>query len=220
RWFAYMALPNYATLIVFGLLAVQTVRASFRANYINYNDATEYLVYAHGAGGVKEVMAQVEEISRRTAGGLNAIIAYDASAPDTGVSWPVVWYLRDYTAQRSFDQPTRALREAAAVIVDAKNFGTIESALGNEYYRFDYIRMWWPNQDYFGLTRARVLNAITDRGIRSGIFDIWLNRDYTRYAQATGSSTMTLTAWQPSDAMRLYVRKDIASLIWNYGVGP
>ncbi|MEB2334923.1 MAG: TIGR03663 family protein [Anaerolineaceae bacterium] len=210
----------YATLVVFGLLAVQTVRASLRANYINYNDATEYLVYAHGAGGVKEVMAQVEEISRRTAGGLNAIIAYDASAPDTGVSWPVVWYLRDYTAQRSFDQPTRALREAAAVIVDAKNFGAIESALGNEYYRFDYIRMWWPNQDYFGLTRARVLNAITDPGIRSGIFDIWLNRDYTRYAQATNSSTMTLTTWQPSDAMRLYVRKDIASLIWNYGVGP
>jgi DNA-binding beta-propeller fold protein YncE len=31
---------------------------------------------------------------------------------------------------------------------------------------------------------------------------------------------MTLTTWQPADQMRLYVRKDIASKIWNYGVGP
>jgi len=207
-------------LTVFGLLALQTVRTSFRANYINYNNATEYLVYAHGAGGIKEVMTQVEEISRRTAGGLNAIVAYDASAPDTGVSWPLVWYLRDYTALRSFDQPTRSLREAVAVIVDQKNFDKIEPALGNGFYKFDYIRMWWPNQDYFNLDKTRVLNAITNPSIRDGIFDIWFNRDYTKYAQATGSSSMTLTTWQPSDQMRLYIRKDVASQIWNYGVGP
>jgi predicted membrane-bound mannosyltransferase/sugar lactone lactonase YvrE len=213
-------LVGYAVLTVFGLLAVQTARTSFRANYINYNDATEYLVYAHGAGPVKEVIAQVTEISKRTTGGMNAIVAYDASAPDTGVSWPFVWYLRDFTAQRSFDNPTRALREAVAVIVDQKNFDKIEAALGDGYYRFDYIRMWWPNQDYFGLTRERTLNAITNPEIRAGVFDIWFNRDYTRYAQATGSSTMTLTTWQPSDQMRLYVRKDVASQIWNYGVGP
>ncbi|HLA07278.1 MAG TPA: flippase activity-associated protein Agl23 [Anaerolineales bacterium] len=209
-----------ATLTIFGLLAVQTLRTSFRANYINYNDATEYLVYAHGAGGIKEVMTQVEEISERTAGGLNAIVAYDASAPDTGVSWPMVWYLRDYTALRSFDQPTRSLRDAVAVIVDQKNFDKIEPALGDGFYKFDYIRMWWPNQDYFNLDRTRVLNAITDPGIREGIFDIWFNRDYTRYGQAVGSTSLTLTTWQPADQMRLYVRKDVASKIWNYGVGP
>ncbi|HEY3475031.1 MAG TPA: NHL repeat-containing protein, partial [Anaerolineales bacterium] len=84
----------------------------------------------------------------------------------------------------------------------------------------DYIRMWWPNQDYFDLNQARVLNAITNPQIREGIFDIWFNRDYTTYAQATGSSSMTLTTWQPADQMRLYIRKDVAAKIWNYGVGP
>ncbi|NWG06110.1 MAG: TIGR03663 family protein [Chloroflexi bacterium] len=211
---------HFVTLTIFGLLAVQTARTAFRANYINYDDATEYLVYAHGATGVKDVMAQVEEISRRVSGGLNAVIAYDASAPDTGVSWPVVWYLRDYTSLRSFDQPTRSLREAVAVIVDQKNFDKIEPALGDGFYRFDYIRMWWPNQDYFNLDRSRVLNAITNPAIRNGIFDIWFDRDYTQYAQAVGSTTMTLTTWQPADQMRLYIRKDIASQVWNYGVGP
>ena len=207
-------------LTIFGLLFIQTVRTSFRAAYINYDNATEYLVYAHGATGVKDVMRQVEEISERTAGGLNAIVAYDASAPDTGVSWPMVWYLRDFTALRSFDQPTRSLRDAVAVIVDQKNFDKINAALGDEFYQFDYIRMWWPNQDYFNLDKARVVNAITDPRIREGIFDIWFNRDYTTYAQAIGSTSMTLTTWQPADQMRLYVRKDVAAKIWNYGVGP
>jgi streptogramin lyase len=211
---------QFVMLTIFGLLAVQTARTAFRANYINYNDATEYLVYAHGAGGVKEVMAQVEEISRRTAGGLNAIVGYDSSAPDTGVSWPMVWYLRDFTSLRSFDQPTRSLREAVAVIVDQKNFDKIEPALGDGFYRFDYIRMWWPNQDYFNVDKDRLLNAITNRDIREGIFDIWFDRDYTKYAQATGSTSMTLTTWQPADQMRLYIRKDVAAQVWNYGVGP
>lgn len=209
-----------AALTMFGLLFVQTMRTSFRANYILYDDAMEYLVYAHGATGIKEVMTQVEEISERTAGGLNAIVAYDASAPDTGVSWPMVWYLRDYTSLRSFDKPTRSLREAVAVIVDQKNFDSIDSALGNGFYRFDYIRMWWPNQDYFNLDRARVLDAITNPQLRQGIFDIWFDRDYTLYGQATGSNTVTKTTWQPADQMRLYVRKDVAAQIWNYGVGP
>jgi predicted membrane-bound mannosyltransferase/DNA-binding beta-propeller fold protein YncE len=219
-------------LTLFGLLGIQTMRTSFRASYINYDNATEYLVYAHAATGVKEVLAQVSEISERTAGGLDAVIAYDASAPDTGVSWPVVWYLRDFTQLRSFDQPSRSLREAVAVIVDQKNFDKIEPALGDGYYRFDYIRMWWPNQDYFHLTNCgskflckefsitRIAEAVTNPGIREGIFDIWFNRDYTTYAQAVGSSSMTLTTWSPADQMRLYVRKDIAAKIWNYGVGP
>lgn len=209
-----------AALSAFALLFVQTMRTSFRANYILYDDAMEYLVYAHGATGIKEVMTQVEEISERTAGGLNAVVAYDASAPDTGVSWPMVWYLRDFTALRSFDQPTRSLRDAVAVIVDQKNFDKIEAALGDGFYRFDYIRMWWPNQDYFNLDRTRVVDALVNPQIREGIFDIWLDRDYTLYGQATNNTTITKTTWQPADQMRLYVRKDVAAQIWNYGVGP
>jgi predicted membrane-bound mannosyltransferase/DNA-binding beta-propeller fold protein YncE len=238
-----------ALITVFALLAVFTARASFRASYINYDNATEYLVYAHGATGIKDVIAQAAEISERTTGGMGVALAYDASAPDTGVSWPFVWYLRDFTNQRSFDVPSRSLRDSVVVIVDQKNFDKIESALGPGYYRFDYIRMWWPNQDYFGLTYprdasipfpesyacrgvlgflrlvknrdySRVCNAILDPAIREGIMDIWWDRDYTQYAFATGSNNMTLPTWQPADQMRLYIRKDVAAQIWNYGVGP
>ena len=212
--------PGLVTLTFFGFLVVLTMRASFRASYINYDSAKEYLVYAHGAGGIKQVMAQAKEISQRTTGGMNLAISYDASAPDTGVSWPFVWYLRDYTNQHSFDQPTKAIRDSVFVIVDAKNFDKIEPALGPGYYRFDYIRMWWPSQDYFGLTRDRIAGALSNPQVRAGMWDIWFNRDYTQYANALGRSDLTPTTWQPSDQMRLYIRKDIAAQIWNYGAAP
>ena len=85
------------TLVFFVLLAILTIRASFRAAYIDYDDATEYLVYAHAATGVKDIISQATEISERTTGGMGVNLAYDASVPDTGVSWPFAWYLRDFT---------------------------------------------------------------------------------------------------------------------------
>lgn len=232
----------------FALLTILTIRAAFRAAYINYDNAMEYMVYAHGATGVKDVIKQATEISERTTGGMGVDIAYDASAPDTGVSWPFVWYLRDFTNQHSFDQPTRALRDSTIVIVDSKNFDKIEQALGPGYYRIDYTRMWWPNQDYFGLVTdrqanpfdntysckgllgflrliktkdfSRICSAILDPNIRAGIIDIWLNRDYTTYASATGHTDLTLATWQPSAAMRMYIKKDVAAQIWKYGAAP
>ncbi|MBN1304363.1 MAG: TIGR03663 family protein [Anaerolineales bacterium] len=204
----------------FALLAILTGRTAFRATYIDYDQATEYLVYAHSARGVKDVMNQVYEISQRTTGGMGVSLAYDASAPDTGVSWPFVWYLRDYTNQISFDTPTRNLRERDVIIVDQKNFDKIGPIVGEAYYRFDYTRMWWPNQDYFYLTPERFEKAYQDPNIRAGIIDIWFNRDYTRYAQATGSQNFTLPTWEPSDRMRLYIKKDIAEKMWNYGLSP
>ena len=319
RAWTFSEIRNVFILVFFAFLAVLTGRAAFRSSYINYDQATEFLVYAHSATGIKEIMQQAQEISERTTGGMGVSIAYDASAPNTGVSWPFVWYLRDYTNQRSFDQPTRSLRDSVVIIVDEKNFDKIETAIGPGYYRVDYIRMWWPMQDYFNLSydrtetvlsidpglanvldagqltnsireafqnQSRVLTAaaklkvkqvgsnwvINDAGIkynirneqqglnvyfyepfpadyacsglfsvlklnrskdytsfcegftnpqiRAGIIQIWLNRDYTLYAQAKSRSNLTLATWDPAAKMRLYIRQDVASQIWNYGISP
>ncbi len=238
-----------ATLVIFGLLSLWTGRAAYRAAYINYDSAKEYLVYAHAATGVKDVMGQLEEISMRTTGSLGAVIAYDASAPDTGISWPFVWYLRDFTNLRSFDAPTRSLRDAVAIVVDSKNFDKIEPVVGQGYYRSDYIRMWWPNQDYYGLTYprmsemdfdeeysctgvfsvlkifkdtdfSRICTVFTNPAMRTALIDIWADRDYSKYAEVTGKTTLTDTTWDPSDQMRLYIRKDVAAQVWDYGIAP
>ncbi len=249
REWTFKEIQKITILVFFGFLSVLTMRSAFRAAYITYDQATEFLVYAHGASGIKEVIAQAEEISKRTTGGMGVALAYDASAPDTGVSWPFVWYLRDFTNQRSFDQPTRSLRDSVVIIVDEKNFDKIEPAIGPGYYRVDYIRMWWPMQDYFGLVSnrdssmdfpedyackgwlsllklrksrdySRFCEGFTNPQIRAGIVQIWLNRDYSLYAQAKGRTDLDVATWQPADKMRLYIRQDVASQIWNYGVAP
>jgi hypothetical protein len=61
------------------------------ASYVNYDKATEFLVYAHCAPGIKEALAQIEEISSRTTGTLDIQVAYD----DT-TTYPYWWYLRNY----------------------------------------------------------------------------------------------------------------------------
>ena len=43
--------------------------------------------------------------------------------------------------------------------------------------------------------------------MRSALWQIWLNRDYTEYAALKGSNTLTLENWQPSSSFRMYIRK-------------
>ncbi len=203
-------------LAFFGILAVLTTRASIRANYLMYDSGQEYLVYAHGYTGVKDVLRQVKELSEKTTGGMDIVVAYDDD-----VSWPMSWYMREFPKARFYGAtPTRDLREVPAIIVGDNNFAKIEPIVGNYFYRFDYIRMVWPNQDYFGLTSERFINALIDPAMRAAIFDIWLNRDYSKYAEVTGSQSLTDETWEPSDKMRLYVRKDVATKIWKYGASP
>ncbi len=208
-------LARLLTLTVAAILGILTAQAAFRAAYINYDNANEYLVYAHSAGGVKEALAQIEDLSQRTSGGLSMPIAYDDAT-----TYPYWWYLRNYTDQRYYGaNPTRSLRDVPAILVGDPNYGKIEPVVGQAYYQFDFIRLWWPNQDYFGLTWERVLDTLLDPQMRSAVFKIWLNRDYKAYGEAT-QKDMGLPNWYPSARMRLYLRKDLVNQLWNYGTVP
>lgn len=208
-------LVRLGAMLLFGMGAVLTTRTAFQASYVNYDEANEYLVYAHSARGVKEVMNRIEDLSRRTTDGLALEFGYD---DDT--SWPMTWYTRHYFNHRYYgNQPGKDLRSLPAIIVGDNNFGSIEPVVGKAYYEFEYIRMVWPNQDYFGLTLDRVREALTDPEVRAGLYQIWLNRDFTQYGQAIGRP-ITLAEWSPADRMRLYLRKDVAATLWDYATGP
>ncbi len=226
--------------IAFGL----TFRASVRAALVNGDLATEYLVYAHAGPGVKTAMEQIEDLSIRTTDGKAIRVAYDDD-----VSWPLNWYLRDYSQQYFFGaNPTRDLLDYPVVLVGDNNWGIVDPLLSERYNRYEYIRMWWPNQDYWNLKRnaieaernyeasqsgsslppmgfgeylqrawSHIKPFFTDRRLRAAIWDIWLDRDFTRYAEWTGRD-FSIPNWSPSDRMRLYIRKDIASLVWDYGI--
>ena len=215
-WLDFGMFVNLLLLTFFALLGVQTARTAYRAAYINYDNPTEFLVYAHSATGVKEALAQIEELSIRTTDGLDMQVAYDDET-----TYPYWWYLRNYTNQKYYGaSPTRELREAPVILVGDNNFAKLEPVVGDAYYEFDYNRIWWPNQDYYGLTLERIKGVLTNPEMRAALWDIWYNRDYTRYAQITGKTDLTLPTWSPADRMRLYVRKDIAAQVWNLGASP
>ncbi len=204
-----------AGVIVLAVLTVLTARTALRATFINYDDPTEFMVYAHSATGVKTLLDQVEDLSLRTTDGLAIDVAYDSD-----VSWPFQWYLRNYTQPHFYSQnPTRDLLNYPIVIAGNDVWSRIDPILGDRYYKFEYNRMWWPMQDYFGLTWERISNALRSPEMRSALWDIWYNRDYEAYIQITGRR-LTLDNWYNADRMRLYVRKDAAALVWDYNMRP
>lgn len=207
---------------IFGLLSIITLRAAWTASFINYDLPTELLVYAHASPAVKWVLQDIEEMSLRMTDGKDIKFAYDDE-----VSWPYSWYFRDYTdAVFVGGNPTvQNTQEAIFVVVGAGHRGNVEPILEDQYLRRDHMRMWWPMQEYFNLTPQRLLNALDfspgnadAAALRRGIFDIWWSRDYDRYGEATGKD-FSLTNWPVSDRMHVYIRKDFASKIWEYGVG-
>lgn len=194
------------------LLALVTARAALRASFVNHDLATEYLVYAHGAPGVKTVLRQIGETSRRVADGRGLVVAWDNL-----VSWPYSWYFRDFPNARYVgENPTpENLRDALAVVVGQGNLGVVEPLLEDRYHRYEYIRMWWPMQDYFGMTAGRIANFLDfspdnapAAAMRQAVFDIWWARDYSAYARATDRD-FSLAQWPVSDRMVLFLRRDV-----------
>jgi uncharacterized protein (TIGR03663 family) len=117
-WALYVLLKGWSIrqmasmtlLIFFGLLAVLTVRTSIRANYVLYDSGMEYLVYAHGYTGVKDVIRQISDLSNKTTGDDHSIVI----AYDNETSWPLSWYLRDFKNQKFYGgSPRRGFTRSA-----------------------------------------------------------------------------------------------------------
>ena len=200
----------------FSILAVLTFRTSWRAAFIEYNNAKEFLVYAHSSEDMKNVYNQLVSISKRVSGDLSLKIAYDDN-----VRYPLQWYTRHFINRYDFDkQITKTLRDYPIIMVGQENFDKIGPVVGNNYYMYTYKRMWWPTEDYRQWNWPNIKNAITNPAMRSALWQIWFNRDYTEYAALSGRSDLNLATWEPSNSMRLYIRKDLAAQLWEFGAAP
>ncbi|MBI9043034.1 MAG: glycosyltransferase family 39 protein [Anaerolineaceae bacterium] len=206
-------IASFLTSVLLAFLVFLTGRTAYRAAYLHYDYPLEYLVYAHAGRGPKDILEQVEDISYRLTGGLDIEVAYD----NDGL-YPYWWYFRNYPNKKFFaDTPTRELRDAPIILAGVDSFGKIQPVVRENYHEFEYTRMWWPNQDYYDLTWERLWNAVSNPQMRTAIMKIWLNKDYSDYAQITGNQNLTLQNWSPGEKIRMYIRKDVASMIWDHG---
>ncbi|HSD84446.1 MAG TPA: flippase activity-associated protein Agl23, partial [Anaerolineae bacterium] len=140
----WQTLLRLAALMGLLLLTVLTVRTGWIWNYINYDSALEFGVYAHGGPGLKIAMKQIEDLSQRTAGGLNIRIGFDSES-----SWPFYWYLRDYPNKFEYGtSPSRGDLDAPIIITSDKTWNIVDSVLNRTHTYWQGHRIWWPMEDY------------------------------------------------------------------------
>ncbi len=144
KWGHYV---RAGSLGIFILLALITGRSAYKAAFINYDYPFEYLVYAHGTPDPKALYQQIEEISYRTTGTTDLVVAYD-----NYVRYPYWWYLRRYPNKIDFDaNPTRDARRAVIIAVGIQNEAKVIPVVQKNYIEMDGMRLWWQNQDYWSL---------------------------------------------------------------------
>jgi DNA-binding beta-propeller fold protein YncE len=197
-------------ILALGFLAIFTIRTAWALSFINADYASEFLVFAHATPDVRAVMAQLEDISLRTADERTLDVAYTADG-----SYPFMWYLRNYrNAAQLPNPPNRAALDRSVVIAGDKEWPGVEPYLGEKYACNHYNFMWWPMQDYFGLTWDRIRYALTNPHMRGAVWDIFLRRDYHAYEQATGK-TVRLSEWPLRAGFRFCVRRDVLAKMWG-----
>jgi DNA-binding beta-propeller fold protein YncE len=220
RWSERIGWPSAVRLLVLGgvaLLFLLTVRVSYRLTFINYNMATEYLVYAHASPDIKRALAEIDSISERTVGGRNIVVAYDDES-----SWPLSWYMRQYPNAKYYGQaPNSDNMSAPVIIVGPKNYEKVHPYVMRDYVKRTYRLIWWPDMGYFNMTWRILLNGILDPVQRERNWEIFF---YRRFRDVTPEGTLgeerNLAQWPHRHEFEMWVRRDLAADIWDLGVAP
>lgn len=203
------------TALVVIVLAGLTVRTMVMVNYINADLATEFLVYAHGTPDIKVALARIEDVSWRVTGTANQVrVAYGEDG-----SWPFTWYIVDFPDNYFYSASPDAeqLLNCPVVIAGSPQYDVVEEILGEDYIAYDYLYLWWPIQDYYGLTWERIATALRDADMRAALWDIVWRRDYGRYAAVKNpDNPFDQRMWPYRKEFRLYVRRETAQEIWPY----
>lgn len=215
---------------LFLILCMVTVRFAWMASFINADLPTEFLVYAQGSPDVALVAREIEEMSRRLTGGLHMKVAYDDDA-----SWPFVWYLRKFDNAQFYGKKPAGPFDAEVVLVGPPNESAVKPLLGNDYYRRQYRLIWWPNQDWYMSPDLRsIRQGMQDKGAGGKLSDsiLYLRTMLRKIWQVVGNKSArqnfwdvlfyreyeaSLTEWPHVHKFAMYVRRDVAQQLWDYG---
>ena len=217
-------------LVLAGILAAANLYVSLRANFVNEELATEYIVYAHATDDDNVALERLRDLQKvlKDTQQRDAKIGYDNE-----VSWPFTWYFRnDQPRSRpdsvpfpgasylGADAPGLAqLKEYDAVLVGSPNYGKFEDYLDSDFNAYELDRMWWPNEGYKGVTMddaglEKVLENFRNPNMRRNLMNILLYRKYVQDPRlpAAEAQAKSLDDWFHNAKMKLWVRKDIDQL--------
>jgi uncharacterized protein (TIGR03663 family) len=185
-----------------GLATILTTRVAARLAYVDYDLATELLVYAHGTPDIKTALTEIELLSKRTTGGYDLEVAYDDES-----AWPFIWYLRSYRNARFYGaEPTADAMNAPVIIVGPKNADKVWPFVARGYVKREYRLIWWPIQDYASATWSDAVRALFDPETRQRLWR------FIVYRRLPG---LDLAHWPHRRGFTMYVSRDVAQQVWN-----
>jgi sugar lactone lactonase YvrE len=178
------------------------------------------------------VAEEIERLSERLAGGKEMKVAFDEFT-----SWPMWWYLRDYPNKSFFGKEPMGPLDAPVVLVGLDNESAARPYL-TDYIRQQYRLRWWFPEDYRSLGECTIVRDLFDPTKRQGAIDFLLGRttaepsltrctiiENLRNPEARQSAInfilyRDLENPLGSSDFAFYLRKDVASQIWESSAVP
>lgn len=210
------------------MVLVAQLHVSLRMTYANGDVPVDMLIYVQTSPDVTRSVEEIGILSRAMTGGTDLSIAYDS-----GTSWPMQWYLRDYGNRRFFGSELTSPPDAAIVLISndslVNNPQNHDLLLGYTYT--EYAMRWWFPEDetYRRFAIAPELNKPNRQNYQTsqvGPFtladvagSVW-NSVWSMHEPQQQAKMFRLLAfreiWAPigSYNYRVYVRNDLVQ-VWN-----
>jgi hypothetical protein len=129
--------------VTIGLSLLQ-IHAGWRLAYQESDVPRDMLVYTQTSPDVTRLMHEIDALSEETTGGNGLKIWYDS-----GVSWPMQWYLRDYPNKEFKGTSISSVPDDVPVVIASTQYSnSFDDALSG-YTAQEYVLRWWfPEDEY------------------------------------------------------------------------
>ena len=128
-----------------GVLLLGQVHVGYRMTFVEGDVPRDMLIYVQSSPDVTQAVEDIGKLSRELTGGLDMPIWYDS-----GTSWPMQWYLRDYSSRRFFGTELTTAPQAPVVLIAGENLTTENRAMLSGYTGEEYAMRWWfPEEETY-----------------------------------------------------------------------
>jgi hypothetical protein len=190
------------------VLALIQTSVAWRLSYEEPDIPTEMLIYTQTSPDVTRVVDELTQLSIELTGGNGLEIWYDS-----GVSWPMQWYLRDFPNKNFFGSSIAGPPGDAPVLLVASDRDSAVEHYLSGYTGQEYVLRWWfPEELYRDFAIAPELepgrSAWTSRDDPHGITSI--------VGSMVDSTEGALTPEGQARLFRLLVFRDLEQPLGQY----
>ncbi|HUG14912.1 MAG TPA: flippase activity-associated protein Agl23 [Thermomicrobiales bacterium] len=131
-------------LVLIAVMLFAQMHVAFRMTYAEGDTPVDMLIYVQTSPDVARTVEELGVLSRVLNGDLGMQVAYDS-----GTSWPMQWYLRDYPNRSFFGSELTSAPDAPVVLIstDSLNDNPENHDMLLGYTYTEYAMRWWFPED-------------------------------------------------------------------------